>query len=138
MYSFSFDSKSKTSFESEIFSNALKNLHEDNKEKTDFLFFFYLFLFISLAAQGLSCGMGSSSPTRDQTQGPSIERQSLSQWTARGVPKDRLSERQSKRYKGHQVLTEQTHQHSVKSNRRVDSESKAFTVTAVPSVHCLT
>ena len=50
MYSFSFDSKSRTSFESEIFPNALKSLHEDNKEKTDFLFFFniYFYLFIWL------------------------------------------------------------------------------------------
>ena len=48
MYSFSFDSKSKTSFESEIFPNTLKSLHEDNKEKTDFLFFLiciFIYLF---------------------------------------------------------------------------------------------
>ena len=80
MYLFSFDSKSKTSFESEIFSNALKNLHEDNKEKTDFLvlyIYFYLFIWLHrvlVAACGLIIAPWDlSSPTRDGTHIPLLE-----------------------------------------------------------------
>ena len=92
-----------------------------------------------MAAQGLSCGMWDLVPQPGiKPRAPALRDQSLSHCTTRGVPKDRLSKRQSKRYKNRQVLTEQTHQHSVKSNRRVDSEGKAFTVTEVPSAHYLT
>ena len=92
-----------------------------------------------MAAQGLSCGMWDLVPQPGiKPRAPVLRDQSLSHWTTRGVPKDRLSKRQSKRYKNREVLTEQAHQHSVKSNRRVDSGGEAFTVTEAPSVHCLT
>lgn len=55
-----------------------------------------LFIFIYLAAPGFSCSMqnllsqlqhvGSSSKTRDRTQPPALEVQSLSYWTTREVP----------------------------------------------------